>query len=226
VSTADQVAFKNWSLGAVPLSPQNVLTARVAGFGTGSAPAGVIGGDILSRFGAIRIDFRAQQLMILAPEAAPAPIASILHGTASAAPPPLLVRTTPKAAVVTVVRTNRTALVTTQIQVGQHGPYPFVVATGSARSSIDPTLAKSLKLGATRVSPVSPGVGCPATAATEVRTRSWSAASVLLPGQPLLDAAPGGGAPGVMGRVGSDVLATFGSVVLDYRTAVLWLGAG
>jgi hypothetical protein len=226
-TTAQQVLMKSWSLGGVPLGGQALLSANVPGLGGATEPAGVIGSDILSRFGAIRIDPAAKQLTVLAPEAAPPSLASLLEGKAGAIPPPLLIRRTPKASVVlTVVRSNATALATTSASFRGRGPYRFVIDTGAAQSSVTPALAKSLGLVARGSVDNAAGAGCQGTV-NQVQSGPWSLGSLRRPSALLLrDALAGSDLSGVSGRVSSDVLGSYGSIVLDYRTAVLWLGAG
>lgn len=225
-STTRQVRVGSWSLDGLPLSPQAVLTANLPGLGKAGEPAGVIGSDVLSRFGAIRVDFAKRQLTVLASEAASPSIANVLQGKAGAAPPPLLVLRTPQAAaMLTVVRSNGTALATTDATFGGHGPYRLTVDTGSAESSVTTAVAKSLSLKSSG-SVANTVAGCHGKVA-QVGSGAWSIGTVRQPPARLMsENLTGTDQRGLSGRLGSGVLAAYGSVVLDYRTAVLWLGAG
>jgi hypothetical protein len=72
VATTPQVKVKYWSMGGVRLAGQEVLTAGVPSQGMKHPPKGVIGSDVLSRFGAVGIDYHTRKLTVLQREA-PAP---------------------------------------------------------------------------------------------------------------------------------------------------------
>ncbi|MGO8871741.1 MAG: aspartyl protease family protein, partial [Acidimicrobiales bacterium] len=57
-----------WSVGSIALAAQPVAVVRMPGFGLRGQPEGVLGSDVLSRFGTVRIDYRAQQLTVSGPE--------------------------------------------------------------------------------------------------------------------------------------------------------------
>jgi Aspartyl protease len=227
VTTTNQVAVGSWSLGGIPLAGQPLGTASVPGFGGSGSPAGVLGSDVLGRFGAIRIDYRARMLTVLAPEAAAPTITRIYRGQGAAAPPPLLVHQSPKAAaLLTVLRSSTTAFVASDTVFGTSTPYPFVVASGSPLSVIEQATASHLALASTGSSVPAPNVGCQGSA-KQVRSGTWTVGTVPQTPRALATVSLAGGTQNaVPGDIGSDVLSSWGSVVLDYRTAVLWLGAG
>jgi hypothetical protein len=226
VSASQEAVIERWSMGEVPLSGQSVLTADIPGFGLSGAPAGVLGGDVLSRFGALRIDYRRLQVTVLAPEA-PAPInATILRAVPDfQEPPPLLVRGTPTAAYLTVLRTSDSSLVTTAAVFGGHSAVQFTVDTGAATTTVSPALARESGLGRTSATggQSQPNVGCHSSA-PDIQSGSWSIGGVGLSAR-RLTATTLSGANQTSGSLGSDVLSGYGSVVIDYRTGVLWLGA-
>lgn len=221
------VTVGTWSLGAIPLAGQQVLVTPNGWFGRQGRPDGLIGSDVLSRFGAVRIDFRRARLTVLAPEGAAPTHASVLTGTGSQPPPPLLVHGTPQAvADLTVLRFGGTAEATAATALGGGRPVPFVVDTGSWGSSVAPTLATSASLRPTGGRVAAPGVACSGTVAT-VGSGNWQTGTTPLGARPLAVVPLAGGTQqGVEGTLGTDVLSGYGSVVLDYRTALLWLGAG
>ena len=53
-----------WSLDGVPLSPQQLTAATLPQMGGKGEPVGLLGSDVLSRFGAIRIDFGSGDLIL------------------------------------------------------------------------------------------------------------------------------------------------------------------
>jgi hypothetical protein len=62
------VSVIRWSIGPVALATQSVSVVRMPGFGLSGQPMGLLGSDVLSRFGAVRIDYRAQLLTVAGPE--------------------------------------------------------------------------------------------------------------------------------------------------------------
>lgn len=223
-----RVRVGRWSVGGVYLSPQNLLTADIPGFGASGGPAGVLGGDVLSRFGAVRIDYREAKFTVLAPEGPPATSARILEAAPSLQPPPpLLVRGTPRAeAFLTVLKTPTSSLATASTTLAGH-TYQFVVDTGSAVSSASSSVSRTLQPANTGTTIPAPNVGCRGQVG-EVESGTWSITSeVALPSTPLatIDLA-GSSQNSVSGTIGSDVLSSYESVVVDYRTGILWLGTG
>lgn len=227
-AATQEVLIKRWSVGGVALSGQAVFTASIPGFGLSGEPAGILGGDVLSRFGAIRVDYRARKLTVLAPESSPSLHATILSATRPLQPPPpLLVPTTPQsAALLTVLKTGSTALATTATVFGHGSSSPFVVDTGSPSSTVAPSLARRFRLSSAGHTIAAPNVGCRGTAKT-VDSGAWSIGTVPMSNRTLVSVAlEGASHNGTTGTIGSDVLSDYGSFVLDYRTAILWLGAG
>ncbi len=99
------------------------------------------------------------------------------------------------------------------------GPYEFGLDTGATRTSVDETLARGLGLvetGRARVAGVGGNLDAPI-----FRVESWLLGSEvpLVPSQVLGLAL--GGPDGLAGLLGSDVLATFGAVRIDYDRGVL-----
>lgn len=227
ITASQEVRIDRWSMGGVALASQSVLTATVPGFGLTRMPAGVLGSDVLGRFGAVRLDYAHHALTVLAPQGAPPAIASILRATPPLpSPPPLLVLGTPQGALLTVLRNTHSTLATAATAFGSAPTQPFVVDTGSPISVVSPAQVRSAELASAGRSLASQDVGCQG-AAPAVRSGTWSAGGVDLGPRTLASVSLAGslGAP-VAGTIGSDVLAGYGSVVLDYRTGVLWLGAG
>ena len=91
VGTAQPVAVSTWSAAGVALSPQSLTAATLPDFGVKGQPVGLLGSDVLGRFGAVRIDFKGQTLTLGGPEG-PAPTGSdVVHGPVG--PPPSAVVT-------------------------------------------------------------------------------------------------------------------------------------
>ncbi|HEY5386029.1 MAG TPA: aspartyl protease family protein, partial [Acidimicrobiales bacterium] len=69
--TARPVSVGDWSLDGVPLSAQQLTAATLPQMGGKGEPVGLLGSDVLSRFGAIRIDFGSGDLILPGAEGAP-----------------------------------------------------------------------------------------------------------------------------------------------------------
>ena len=69
--TAQPVAIDTWSLDGVSLAPQQLTAATLPQIGGKGEPAGLLGSDVLGRFGAVRIDFAAAALLVPGDEGAP-----------------------------------------------------------------------------------------------------------------------------------------------------------
>ena len=62
--TARPVTVASWSLDGLPLSAQQLTAATLPQMGGKGEPVGLLGSDVLSRFGGIRIDFNAGALVL------------------------------------------------------------------------------------------------------------------------------------------------------------------
>lgn len=227
VGTDRRVAIQSWLVGSVALDGQAVLEADIPGFGLSRSPAGVLGSDVLSRFGAVRIDYRSKLLTVLAPEGSPPTYTSILRATIPLqTPPPLLVHRTPRPVFLTVLKSPAHVLATTTTEFGTHPSSAFLIDTGAGISSVEPSSARALGLPAVGSGVTSANIGC-AGSADQVRSGQWSIGAVDLEARSLAKVALAETRQeGVTGAIGSDVLSSYGSVVIDYRTAILWLAAG
>ena len=75
-----------WSLDGVTLAAQQLTAATLPQMGGKGEPVGLLGSDVLSRFGAVRIDFAAGALVLPGPEGAP--LAESSPFTGPQGPPP------------------------------------------------------------------------------------------------------------------------------------------
>ena len=69
----------SWSLDGVGLAPQQLTAATLPQIGGKGEPVGLLGSDVLARFGAVRIDFAAGALVLPGPEGAPLAGADAVH---------------------------------------------------------------------------------------------------------------------------------------------------
>lgn len=61
-SVARRVRLRHWSIGGQPLP--NVVAASAPIAGTGGRAFGLLGSDVLSKFGSVTIDYRDRQLIL------------------------------------------------------------------------------------------------------------------------------------------------------------------
>ncbi len=59
---ARRVRVSNWNVGGVPLPTVVVSSSPIAGFN--AHPFGLLGSDVLSRFGSVTIDYATEQLIL------------------------------------------------------------------------------------------------------------------------------------------------------------------
>lgn len=112
-----------------------------------------------------------------------------------------------------VVRGNGGTLVYVPMRVNGHGPYEFVLDTGSSNSSVDRSLVR--RLGLPRTGQQHPVQGVTGSGMVPVvRVHHWTLGGVPMHGTSLSVVDLG---IGVGGLLGSDELCRFGNVVLDFR---------
>lgn len=222
---AQPVRVTSWSVAGVPLAPQSLTAATLPDFGTAGQPVGLLGSDVLSRFGAVRLDFSAQTLTFGGPQG-PAPRRNPpdVHGPTGPPPSALLTQGQVGTTVpLKVVLTPGDVSLDVRLRFGHRAAHTFVVDTGSSQSVVANSVAKGAHLASTDLAQRQPTV-CSTITTPMVRSGPWSIPGVQLYPQ-LLDAANFGpiGANGT-GLIGSDQLQRFGWVIFDYSGGRLVLG--
>jgi hypothetical protein len=187
---------------------------------------GLLGSDVLSRFGAVRVDFKAQTLTLGGPEgAAKRGSPASVHGPVG--PPPSAVLTqgqTGTTIPLTVVLTPGDISLNVRLRFGQGPFHTFAVDTGSSQTVVATTVAKQAHLASTDLAQRQLTV-CSTITVPLVHSGPW-----LIPGQALhrqLVGVTNFGpirAEGTAGLLGSDQLQRYGWVILDYRGGRLVLG--
>jgi hypothetical protein len=213
----------SWSVGGLALRPQFVVSASLPSLAKGQPLDGVIGSDVLSRFGSIRIDYRTQTIGLGQPESTAATSNDVLQGPTSTTTPAKFLRDVRVTAELTILIHDGMVEALAPVKFDGSGPQLFVVDTGAAVSAVSPLLARSLTLMAAHQSVSVSGFGCRVTLA-EVRSGSWMLGLASLVPQ-LIAMLPTSGAK-VNGLLGSDVFSQFGAVVIDYRGARMFLESG
>jgi len=210
----------SWSVGGVALRPQVVLSVSLPKLGQNQPIAGILGSDVLSRFGSVRIDYRALTVSFGAAESASPTANGVVRGPTSTPTPAQFVKDVRADAGLTIAARQGGVVAYAPIALGGSETQRFVVDTGAAVSNISPLLARSLHLPSAHRSVRFPAIGCPVTL-TEVKSGRWTLGSTPLRPQ-LVATLPASGIKSE-GLLGSDVLSRFGAVVIDYRAARLLL---
>lgn len=215
------------SVDGLPLRPQSLLVGTLANPSL-PALAGLLGSDVLSRFAAIRVDYRTATITLARPEAAPLDHDLFAHGQASAVPRSWL-RPSWRPVPAEVHVFNEFGVLSA-VNPGVHVTAPvtiagkslrFIVDTGASRSVIANRVAAGLLPQTGTRSHSYAGLDCPIVN-PNYRVRDWSLGNWPLPGQVLFGNDLGFSDDGLLG---SGTLEQFEPVIIDYADAVLLLGA-
>jgi predicted aspartyl protease len=111
-----------------------------------------------------------------------------------------------------------------KVFIGGKGPFTFTVDTGASHSVVDYDLVRRLHLRTIGEPLTVTGITCRGSAA-RLRMAKWRVGRVKLPAAEIqtIDMPDPGG--GVDGLLGSDILSTFGTISVDYRSERLLLGS-
>ncbi len=211
---------EEWSTGGVALSPETVLAQRIDGLGGVGEPVGLLGADVLSRFGAVRFDFEASQLDFPGPEGPVPSKTSELQGPTKTPVPSVLVSGTPRIVPLAVAIGPDFATAVTSATIGKVTG-SFLVDTGATQSVVTPSFAKRAKLKSTGKHE-SETSACATTSVSTVTSGAWSVGHVPLSSEPLASEGLPGGLDGVFG---ADELSRFSFAVLAFRSGELLVGA-
>ena len=221
---AQPVSVGSWSLDGVELAPQQLMAATLPQMGRKGEPVGLLGSDVLSRFGGVRIDFDTGALVLPGPEGGPLDAASPYTGPNS---PPAAVLTQGESGTtvpLTVTPAQGEVSLSVAVRFG-HGPRrDFVVDTGSSQSVVSSSVTQRQSLASTELAQRQSTV-CSVITVPLVHSGPWS-----VPGLPLHPQLIGStdfgtiSLSGTRGLLGSDQLRRYGWVVLDYAGGQLVLG--
>jgi hypothetical protein len=222
VGTAQPVAVSTWSATGVTLAAQTLTAATLPDFGGKGQPVGLLGSDVLSRFGTIRIDFTAQTLTLGGPEG-PAPTGpDVVHGPRGPAPSAIVTDSQSGTTVpLTVVLTPGEAALNVALRFDGGTPRTFTVDTGSSQSVVNSAVARQEHLAHSDLAERQSTV-CSIITSPLVHSGTWSIPGVMLHPQ-LIGTAPFGPISQA-GLLGSDQLIRYGWVVFDYSGGRLVLG--
>ncbi len=221
--TAHPVSSGSWSLDGVQLAPQQLTAATLPQIGGKGEPDGLLGSDVLARFGAVRIDFTAGALTFPGPEGAP--LEGAAQYTGPLGPPPAgLTGGTGTAVPLTVTPVQGDISLNVAVHFAAGPRRNFVVDTGSSQSVVASSVAHEQSLVGTNLAQRQDTV-CSIITVPLVRSGPWSMPGVDL-GRQLVGTTNFGdvGLDGTEGLLGSDQLKRFGWVVLDYAGAQMVVG--
>jgi hypothetical protein len=222
--TAQPVSAGFWSLDGVPLVSQQLTAATLPQMGGKGQPDGLLGSDVLSRFGGVRIDFAAGVLVLPGPEGAPLSASSPYTGPKGAAPAALTQGENGTTVPLTVSPAQGDVSLSVAVRFG-HGPRrDFVVDTGSSQSVVSTAVSRRQSLAATELAQRQSTV-CSVITVPLVHSGPWSVPGLALHPQ-LIGSTDFGpiSLSGTVGLLGSDQLRRFGWVVLDYTGGQMVLG--
>jgi hypothetical protein len=221
--SARSVASGSWSLEGIALDPQQFTAATLPQIGGKGEPMGLLGSDVLARFGAVRIDFASHALLLAGSEGAAISATSDFTGPRGPAPVALTLGQGTTVPVTVSPQTGAVSL-STAVRFARGARRSFVIDTGSSQSVVSTGVARSASLRGTDLAQRQATV-CSVITVPLVHSGAWSVPGVVLHPQ-LLGATNFGSisAGGLEGLLGSDQLVRYGWVVFDYSGGRLVLG--
>jgi hypothetical protein len=222
--SARPVSVGQWSVEGVDLAPQQLTSATLPEIGGKGEPVGLLGSDVLARFGAVRIDFVAGDMLLPGPQGQPLSTDASYTGPTGPAPPTVLTQGSGTTVPVTVSPLPGDVSLSVRVRFGGGPRHSFVVDTGSSQSVVSTSLARTESLRRTDLAQRQATV-CSVITVPLVSSGQWS-----VPGQPLYQQLVGQTSfgsialGGIQGLLGSDQLTKYGWVVLDYTGGRLVLG--
>ncbi|HEX4126024.1 MAG TPA: aspartyl protease family protein [Acidimicrobiales bacterium] len=222
--TARPVSVGAWSLDGVPLSGEDLTAATLPQMGGKGEPVGLLGSDVLSRFGALRIDFAPAALVLPGPEGASLAQSSPFTGPLGAPPSALTLGESGTTVPLTVMPATGDVSLSVAVRFTRGPGRDFVVDTGSSQSVVSSLVARRVPLASTDLAQRQSTV-CSVITVPLVHSGSWFVPGLTL--HPQLIGSTDFGAislSGTQGLLGSDQLRRYGWVILDYADGQMVLG--
>ncbi len=223
--TAQPVSVNSWTVEGLDLAQQQLTAATLPEIGGNGEPDGLLGSDVMSRFGAVRIDFAAGALVVPGPEGSPLSGSTPVHGPVGPPPPPVLTGNG-QGSTIPLVMTPVQGDVSLNVAVrfGAGPKRTFAVDTGSSQSVVSTSVARDQSLARTDLAQRQATV-CSIITVPLVHSGPWSLPAFPLSPQLVGETSFGlVGVGGIEGLFGSDQLQRYGWVVLDYSGARMVLG--
>ena len=214
------------SMGHIPMAAQSLVSASLTNW-AGTHVDGVLGSDVLGRFGAVKLDLEKASLTVAQVQGLPPTRHELVIGKPGAAPPASLLTTKPVVTVpMNVVYGPGTIAAYTNVTVTGHGPNAFVVDTGSPTTTLATSLAASLHIPSTGNGTPPGGIGCttdvPTLGPTPVALGPASQTLSTLRSMPIA----GEQRVGITGGLGLDFVVPYGTIIVDYAGADLTIVRG
>ena len=222
--TAQPVSVGAWSLDGVSLDAQQLTAATLPQMGGKGEPDGLLGSDVLSRFGSVRIDFVGGALIVPGPEGVPLAQVSPFTGPQAPVPAALLQGQTGTTVPLTVTPAPGDVSLSVAVRFAGGSRREFVVDTGSSQTVVASSVARAESLHGTDLAQRQSTV-CSVITVPLVHSGPWSVPGLTLHSQ-LIGSTNFGAISlsGTQGLLGSDQLRRYGWVVLGYAAASLVLG--
>jgi hypothetical protein len=222
--TARPVSVRAWSLDGIALSAQQLTAATLPQMGGKGEPVGLLGSDVLSRFGSIRVDFGAGALVLPGAEGAALSQSSEFTGPLGTVPPLLTQGEQGTTVPLTVTPAPGDVSLSVAVRFDGGRRREFVVDTGSSQSVVSSGVARAQSLVGSNLAQRQSTV-CSVITVPLVHSGPWSVPGLRL--HPQLIGSTNFGAislSGTLGLLGSDQLRRYGWVVLDYAGGQMVLG--
>lgn len=222
--TARPVSVGQWTLEGVALAPQQVTSATLPQMGGKGEPVGLLGSDVLARFGAVRIDFTGSDLVLPGAQGPPPSNDGSFTGPVGPVPAAVLTQGGGTTVPLTVSTVPGDVSLSVAVRFGNGPGRSFIVDSGSSQSVVSSSIARAESLPHTNLAQRQATV-CSTITVPLVHSGTWS-----VPGQPLHPQLVGDitfgtiGQAGTQGLLGSDQLKRYGWVVFDYAGGRLVLG--
>lgn len=188
---------QRWRAGRVALPSVELET--LPSVGSSSRLDGLLGSDLWSRLGSLRLDYSSGRVTVGARAA----------GAAG------------RAVSIEVVHHSGEVVAVARVRVSGQGPFPFVIDTGASLSAVSGTLASRLGLRAGSSTEIR-GINCTVTTHF-VRLRRWRAGGVRLVPASAVSVQHMFGRSAEAGLIGSDELSEFTSITIEYSARRLVL---
>jgi hypothetical protein len=220
-TSANLVKVSSLQMGDVPMAGQTLVSVPLTDW-SGQSIDGVVGSDILERFGAVKFDMHKHTLTLAGSEGPAVSLHSLVKGQGGTPPPKDLLSGAPAVNVpLTIIDAPGSVGVYANTTVANQGPYPLVIASGSPTSALAPVTGLSLHLADKGNGPVPGGVGChgdvPILTATSVSIATSPTAQLSFHAVPINGAAR----TGVNGWLGLDYLGGHPITIVNYVQASL-----
>lgn len=218
--TATPRTIDSWSMGDVKLGPQVVLSQPISGLGGTGNPVGLLGADVLSRFGAVRFDVSASQLTFAGPEGPEPKRTTEFQGPTKSSVPATLVSGSPRTVSLAVEVGPDDSSAVVWVKIGKTTG-PFLVDTGTSQTAVTPHFAKSARLKANGGEASASGAAR-SVSVTLLNSGPWSIGDVHLPRQIIGSVGLPGGIDGVLG---ADQVVRFNYIVISFHSGELLVGS-